>query len=292
MPRFLVGLLAAAGIFSMGIRSLHAQEVAAVLAADIGAYRKTYDSFAAAYGKPISANVLPGSLRFSGQTRVIAAFGGKAVLADYPENIPLVYCLAPALSRSSLERGGQTIEIKMTPAAGILLQQIRMALPSVKRLAVLWSSPQFSEDVEGLRKEGASIAFDAVGYRISGKEDLPKALRRIRGGADAILLLPDPFVITEQNFAAMRNFVQAEGIALIAPTENLVERGATFSVAVDFESLGRSAAAAVDRVLQGRAVSEGVYPEEVSIMVNPAEFKRLGLSLPRNVRVKSVPGSD
>jgi len=68
-------------------------QVTAVLSSDLGPYGEAYAGFVEAFGQPVTQiNLKNDRLQLSADTRVVVAFGGKAALLDYPEDVTLIYC--------------------------------------------------------------------------------------------------------------------------------------------------------------------------------------------------------
>ena len=69
-----------------------------------------------------------------------------------------------------------------------------------------------------------------------------KSLLTIDDSVDAIWLLPDPQVITPDNFYYITNLAQRMRLPVLASSERLVQAGALLSVSPDRKSVGQQAA--------------------------------------------------
>lgn len=268
-------LAAAAGLLATASA---AQDVVAVLGADLRPYHEAYERFQEKLGRPVP--VLPAGAAIPGSVKVVVAFGGKAAVQSYPERVALVYGVAPGLEVGPETHDGVTVQIPMQPAASVLLENLRAVQPKLKRLAVLWASDAFEADVAELGKAGEAAGIEIVSERVDGAGALPSALRRLGGRADAVWLTADPLLINAENFETVRQFSRANAIPFYAPTEGLAEHGAVASVSVSYADIGRAAAAVVARLLAGETPPAKVRVGGASLAVNLAAAKDIGVAVP------------
>ncbi|MDD2805843.1 MAG: hypothetical protein PHV33_09830 [Elusimicrobiales bacterium] len=247
-------------------------EVAAVLSRSSGHYMEAFRAFSKAYNGTIDVYDLSKGEAPS-EAAVVVAFGGRAATYDrYPRTAALVYCMAPGVDR----QGGRRVD--MVPEASAALKAMLALQPGLKRLALLWSSQVYA-GYAGLAKEaGRGAGVELVLSPVESGDKLPAVLRRLTGAADAIWLLPDPALVTEENFTMLRDFSRGGRLPLYVPTEGLARSGGTAAIYAGFGDMGRAAAEAVS----GAAAGPVVYPDKASVYVNREEAARLGL--------KDVPG--
>lgn len=255
-----------------------AQEVVAVLASEQRAQRETYQSFQAAFGKPVP--VVPLGEDIPAGAKVVVAFGGKAAIAPYPGRVTLIYAIAPGLIVGPKSHDGRSIKVMMEPEPGALLHALQSLQPKLKRLAVLWSSAIRGPAVERLVKLGAARGIAVSAERLEHSRGLPDRLRRLEGKVDAIWLPPDPLLINESSFGVIKHYSYDNDIPFYAPTEGLAEQGATAAVAVSNKEMGRQAAAAAKAVLKGSEVASELYSDKVSVTINRAAAEQVELTVP------------
>lgn len=275
MKRFMAALLLAA---SAG--TARAQEVVAVLASEQRAYRETYESFQAAFGKAVP--LIPLGEQVPDSAKVVAAFGGKAAVQRYPARVALVYAVVPGLIVKGTH-GGPSIKIMMEPEAEPLLGALTALQPKLKRLAVLWSSESRAANMATLVERGAARGVAVSASRLAGPDALPGRLRELHGKVDAIWLSPDPMLINAKNFEIIKQFSYANRIPFYAPTQGLAEQGAPAGVSVAFAEMGRTMAGAVKTVLRGEKASAEVYSAKLSVCVNRTAAAAAALSVPPEV---------
>jgi hypothetical protein len=73
-----------------------AEDVVAVLSADLVPYQQALDAFRDGYKGPVRVTSLAkDGARLQSEARVVLAIGGKAALQKYSESSTLIYCMAP-----------------------------------------------------------------------------------------------------------------------------------------------------------------------------------------------------
>lgn len=255
-----------------------AQEVVAVLGADLKPYREAYESFQEKLGRPVP--LLPLGAALPKETKVVAAFGGKAAVQRYPARVALVYGVAPGLQVGPDVHDGVTVKVAMEPAAGAVIENLRQVQPGLKKLSVLWSNDAFEADAEELKKAGAADGIEVDSERVEDLADLASILRRLKGADRAIWMTPDPLMITPRNFETIRQFSYGNGVPFYAPTEGLAERGAVAAVSADYAQIGRTAAAAAAALLSGESQPARVHVSAVTLSVNLSAAKAAAIVVP------------
>lgn len=255
-----------------------AEEVAATLGSDLAPYREALEGFRAAVGVPV--DVLPLGGKPGRDVRVLVAFGGKAASQRYPAGVTLVYALAPGVLVERRAGESAAVKVPMEPAPAALLSRLLALQPGLKRLAVLWASPGSEAAVKGLAKAAAARGVELKAQRLESGDDLPAALRRVKGEAEALWLPADPLVITPRNFEMVKNFAYANDVPFYVPTEALAEKGATAAVSFGYAEAGRAAAAAARAALAGKPADGEHFVEKIDVSLNRAAAEQCGLSVP------------
>ena len=256
------------------------QELVAVLSADLAPYREAFEGLQEALGRSVAAiPVTEGAPRISPETRVVVAFGGKAAQWRYPDRIVLIYAMAPGTELGLRDRQGFSIEVDILPRAAAILGKLKEMQPTLKRLAVLWSSKSAEAYLNEIRRASESIGIEIFSERLNRPGDLPDRLRSLFGKIDAFWLLPDPILVNTQNFSILKEYSWSNGIPFYAPTAGFVQQGATASVSSSFREIGRAVGLAVRKALAGELVEGTVYPEKIEVAVSIKAAKAAGLHL-------------
>lgn len=251
-----------------------AEGPAAVLSSDSPPYRQALEGFTEAWGSSVTVVAAGGSL--PAQAWAFAAVGGKAAGRRWPRDAVVVALLAPSVAD---DPGDAMSRVSLLPEPRALVARMRALVPGLRVLRIFWSSEPARVDAEALAAAGERQGVVVLSERVTPASSLPGRLRSLAPEADALWLMPDPALVTEANFAVLREYAAARKIPLLAPTEGLAERGATATIAATYADMGRAAALSLRARLAGRAEPEVVYPARLSVTANGPAARAVGLSL-------------
>jgi hypothetical protein len=265
-----------------------ADDVVAVLSADLAPYREALGGLQEVLNRPVPLiPMTEGNPRLSLETRVVIAFGGKAAQREYPDRVVLIYGMAPGTTLGLKDRKGLSIEVNILPRAETVLVRLKEIHPGLKRLAVLWSSKSVEDYLQEVRKASASIGIEILSERLDGPADLPNRLRSLFGKSDALWLLPDPVLVNAQNVSILKEYSWSNRIPFYAPTAGFVKQGATASVSSSFREIGRIAGMTAKRGLSGDWTQGMVYPETAEVTINLEAAIHAGLQISKEVLQKA-----
>ena len=213
---------------------------------------------------------------------VVVALGAKAAYAAHegvPE-IPLVFAMVPQPERYGIS-GGHITGVSQDVAPAELMAQLHLFTPDVHRIGMILSTENAGGDVERAMAAADAAAFQLKVLRVHGERDVRGAFLGMRDDIDAIWLVPDPEVITPENFRFLREETGRYGMPIIASSEVLVQAGALMCVAPDYEQVGQQAAGLALRIVGGESpvdlpVEE---PAAVRVVLNRATLDGLGLEI-------------
>ncbi len=258
------------------------RNVVAVLSSESRYYREALAGLEAELGGPVAVTVLPDRPALPDRVRVIVAFGARAARASFPSRATLVYCLAPGV-RVEAGGGRMAVRVDMLPPARAVLARLRELQPGLRTLAVFWLSGSVEDAVRGMREAAAAAGLALRAARLRDAEELPDRLRGLRDKPDAIWIPPDPLLVTERNFAVLREYSWANGVPIYAPTAGLAEKGAAVALSSGYQDIGRAAALAVRNILEDGTPPEAVYPERLETALNLGAAARTGLVFSRSI---------
>lgn len=108
-------------------------------------------------------------------------------------------------------------------------------------------------------------------------------VRRLQSGLedeDAVLLVPDPTVLTEQGLRSLITSCYASGVPLVGFSPMYLNLGAAVALSVTEEQTARMAVAlAASSEVQGERLGEVYYPLRCKIQVSRKAASRLGLKV-------------
>ncbi|MCR4296153.1 MAG: hypothetical protein NUW21_11515 [Elusimicrobia bacterium] len=257
-----------------GAMTVSAEGPAAVMSSDSPHYRQALAGFLEAWGSSVPV-VAPGR-SLPPEAWAFAAIGSKAAARRWPRDAVVVACLAPSVVS---DPDDAVTRVSLLPAPEALVARMRALVPNLWVLRIFWSSESSRVDTEALVWAGERQGLVVLSERVTPASRLPGYLRSLRGKADALWLMPDPALVTEENFAILREYAAAREIPLLAPTEGLAERGATATIAASYRAMGRAAALSLRARLAGRTEPEIVYPRGATVTANGPAARAVGLKL-------------
>jgi len=226
---------------------------------------------------------------------VIVASGTPQALAvkEVTRTLPIVFAAVadPIASGvvTSLARPGGNItgtSLLAPDLVGKRLEQLKQAVPSISRVAVLWQPGGLGERADKEMLQGTEVAARALGVRLQvvearGPEDFDRAFSdMIRARAGAVTVLPSNMFITERrrlvDLAAKKRLPAVYGLREFVDTGGLMSYGA--NPADSF----RRAATYVDKILKGARPGDLPIeqPTKFELVINLKTAKALGLTIP------------
>lgn len=204
---------------------------------------------------------------------------------------PVADRLVASLARPSGNLTGLTfLGPELVPKCLSLLGE---AVPSVKRIAVLWHPGSIGEQTAQamfVRAEDAArtlgVQLRPVALRDAG--DLERAFAAMsRERAGALLVLPSPVL-----FSARRRIAElgaAHRLPSIGNARQYAELGCLLSYGASITELWRRGATYVDRILKGAKPDELPIeqPTSFELVVNLKTARQLGLSIPQTMLLRA-----
>lgn len=240
-------------------------ETAAVLSSESKPYREALEGLREALG-PDSPPTLS-AIDEDAAADTVVAFGAKAALARRSGARTLIVALAPAYAPSRQE-AACVVVISAMPAPEALVAALRRLQPGLPRIWVPWVSPPFESYMKNLVKAGLASGVIVEAVRLGKTEDLPSQLRAADMEMTAILVPPDPELVSRSTFDMLKQAANAQAVPIYAPFSSLVAEGATASIGVSFREMGRAAGTAARTAADGLRCGTMSYPERVEIRVS------------------------
>lgn len=257
------------------------EDTIAVLSVESGVYMEAFSAFQAAYGGEVAHYDLSRQKPELGKdTRLVVAFGGKAANYPYPAGLNVIYCLAPGVFAGPAENRARITRISLIPDFSVTFAKLKKIQPGLKRLRLLWVLPETNPIAKTAKEEGARQGVQVTAERLENQDELPAALRRTIGAADAIWLAPDPQIVTPQTLRLLKEFSWENGIPFYGSTKSMTREGAVASLGVSFAEMGKAAAKAALSLEKGEPARGTVFPEKIEITLNASAAAKLGIVFP------------
>jgi len=213
------------------------------------------------------------------------AFAAKRVTTA----IPIVFALAgdpvgTGLVASLARPGGNItgLSLQTVDLSGKRIELLREIIPNLRRLAILGNAgnPSAVTAVSETKAAARTLNLDIVALEILRAEDIAGAFERIKGDVDALFVVTDPLVTTNQH--RINTLALAARLPTVHGFREHVETGGLISYGPSFTDLFRRAAHYVDKVLRGVSPAElpVEQPTKFELVINLTTAKALGLDVP------------
>lgn len=209
---------------------------------------------------------------------VKAALLAKSSLGQYP----LVYAMVINAEKYQLVGGHiYGIPLEVPPAAQFAL--LKRIVPNLKTIGVIYDPSVSGELVAKARAQVKALGLSLETSEVHNRKDVPKAVHSLRGAVDAIWMVPDSTVYTDESLPFIFNFAFDEGLPFMAFSESFVSAGALLSLSCDYEEIGRQASLKIDEILNGNALSSK-RPFKYRLILNLKTAKKINLEIPQQVQ--------
>ncbi len=201
-----------------------------------------------------------------------AAWLSRQTLPD----VPLVFAMVLGWQRYGLAHG-PTTGVSLDIPADATFTRFKLMLPALKTVGVIYSTACSQKMVDNARDAARRLGLGLVEEQVAYSSDVPGAYRRMRTRVDGLWMVPDPVVITLDNFEYLAERTRNDGIAFLAFSENFVRAGALLSVSPNYTTIGSQAAVLTERLLADQNSPPAVQPPVGSkLVLNSSTARILG----------------
>jgi putative ABC transport system substrate-binding protein len=268
----------------------HAQaaprRVSALLSQGTAPYQTALAAFRRAWDGPVSVH----SLEFEADAleklkaehpEIVLAVGVRAArLVQGLGEVPVVYCMVLEPHANGLGAPlvvGGPLEVP----AEVQLAELKRLLPSVQRVGLVYNPARSAAQLVEAQLAAEKLSLTLLAEPASSAAQFPDALKKLVPKAQALWLMADPTVVTQDTFRLMLESAMANRLPLLAFGDEFVRRGALLALSPDFEGAGAEAARLA------REISQGKKPVEVTpaaakwrLVVNRSTATALGIEFP------------
>jgi putative ABC transport system substrate-binding protein len=268
--------------------------VLVVTSSDLPQYRQPVEAFVAAYeGETRVIDI--GESKETGRANIeraaaerpfdaIFAVGARAawLSSKVLPDVPLAFAMVIDWQRYGLGDRASGISVELPVDA--LLTRFKLLLPNLRRLGMVYSDQVPSRTLDDAGAAAAELGIELVREPVTVSEDVPGAYRRIRSEIDALWMIPDPVVVTRDNFRYLAKRTLHDNVAFLAFSENFVRAGALLSVSPDYATIGSQAAALIERTVTSKPGAASVQaPIGSTLVINAETARELGIDLDLNM---------
>lgn len=234
---------------------------------------------------------------------VIVTIGTATVMVakKATTTIPIVMAgagepLELGLVTSLAHPGGNVTGVAHNPGpefAGKSLELLKDASPKISRVAVLWDSAALHEDpsLEGQRVAARVLGLSLLIHDIAAAHSdaaFAGVLSALESeGAEAVFVYPN--FIAAKHARAILAFLSANRLPSMFQDSWFVEQGALFSHYANWNSLRRTTAEYVDKILKGAKPGDlpVAQPTKFELVVNLKTAKTFGLTIPPSLLLRA-----
>lgn len=229
--------------------------------------------------RTLSANAPPALVITLGTTALAAALARMAI-APTLARVPVVAGLLPRASYEMLTQGvtSPVTAVWLDPALERHLDLIRLALPTRKRVGVLWG-PSSQHWRTALQRAAAERGLQLVEAELTDTELFP-ALSRVLNEADVLLALPDSTVFTPASLNNLLIAAYRQRVPVLGYAATHVRAGAVLALHTEPQQAGREIARLVRRVTAERRVPPSSPAKLWTVGRNDQVARSLDLVLP------------
>jgi putative ABC transport system substrate-binding protein len=295
--RAVAGLGLLLGLCTLCVPESSAMDIAILQSSDIAAYREaiaglkatgpigaTYTEYDA-QGDLELGKKLARKLRASDASLVVAV-GLKAALAAKVEivDVPVVYMMVLDPLKHQLTAANMTGTLLEVPLDR-QMKIMRMFLPNLHRIGTLYDPAKTSSRMKDAVQQATISDFQLTGIPIESDKDVPQQLRALLANVEALWLMPDSTVLTNESVQFILESALARQIPVIGFSPEFTRLGALLSMSVNYGEIGRETGLLVKRILNGeKRLPHNPMPiERFKITLNLKTAKFLGMTFPKEL---------
>ncbi len=276
---------------------LYAHEVVILKSANIPPYNQAIAGFKSSMpsettfteydlkGDPQAGRTYAGKIRASGADLVLAV-GSKAAIAAKLEifDIPIVYNMVLHPAKYDL-KAANMVGVSVKSSIGQQLNTVRSLLPNLKRIGYLYDPEKTAPLPADAISQAKHLGITFIDRQVRSPEHVPTALRELLPDIEALWLLSDSTVLTDESFTFLLRAAFDQHVPVIGFDPEFTRRGALISFWVDSADIGREAAHIAQSLLGGSAAPPPkLFQPKQRMALNLGTAEYLGIAIPPGVQ--------
>ena len=278
------------------VPEVKAKNIAVLTSADISSYNQAIQAFG--QNLPEGSNLVLRKYNLEGDLAkghaivqqilqsgvdLVLAVGLKAALVAKMDidQVPVIFCMVLNPMKFDL-RGANLTGIALEIPFQEQIRPLRTIVPTLTRIGVLYNPNKTGRALKRARGEAKKLGLDLVAHAVTSPKEVPTALREIVPQVQALWLLPDSTVLTEDSFDFLLKVTLEHNVPVVGFSSGLVQKGALVSTYIRYDDVGKQAAELAQALLnegRSRTLNGMIAPKPLRLAINLKTANFLGLSV-------------
>jgi putative ABC transport system substrate-binding protein len=212
------------------------------------------------------------------------------------KDLPVVFCMvlnpvASGFIRSMQSSGTNVTGASLDISAKTQFETLKLVLPYVKRVGVLYNARETGEVVESAIKAAAEVGLELIAIPVSTPEQLQGILGTLGPSIDALWSVADSTVFSSDRSVEflLRQTLQYK-MPFMGLSPTFVKAGALLALSVDYRDVGMQCGEQAAQILTGRAPSSlpVTTPRKVTLYINLNVARTIGVEIPPSSMAEAV----
>jgi putative ABC transport system substrate-binding protein len=215
-----------------------------------------------------------------------AATHSVPIIAVDLESDPIANAWVSSLARPGGNLTGIFFDLPEFSAK--LLQLLREAVPSLKKIAILWDPGTGSTQLDAVKSASAALGLTPVIFEIHRTADLDSAFQVIgNAGVDGVLMLSTPVVSGSTPHLA--GLALRHKLPAITIFPEFAQNGGFLAYGPDLQDLFRQSGVLARKVLQGAKPADLPVerPTRFRLVANVKTARAIGVTLPTSILLRA-----
>jgi putative ABC transport system substrate-binding protein len=165
------------------------------------------------------------------------------------------------------------------------LKIMRTFLPTLHQLGTLYDPAKTSSRLKDAVQQASIADFQLKGLPVESEKDVPLQLRALLSDVEALWLIPDSTVLTNESIRFILDSALARQMPVIGFSPEFTRMGALFSMSVTYGNVGLETGLLVKRILDGEKLLplSPVPIGRLKIAVNLKTARFLGITFSKEL---------
>jgi putative tryptophan/tyrosine transport system substrate-binding protein len=225
-----------------------ARGIVAVLGQELAPYRDALDGIRREI-PDVDVRVLPPDAEAAGREietlrgsspDIVIAIGARAskLVAGGVGGIPVLVGMVLGREWTTLE-GAPIGGVLMDVPEDEQLRTLRRVLPGASRCGVLYDPGRSAAIIEQARSGAARVGIELVTETVRRPEDVPGAYRRLAARIDALWIVPDSTVVSQESFEFIIRQSAERRLPVMVFSDSMVKAGALLGIFAEPRAIGQ-----------------------------------------------------